>query len=48
MQVNQNIALELPLKLLVMEDNSEIQLLDLKMKYTAKEYNLENNEIVVK
>ncbi|WP_130890051.1 DUF302 domain-containing protein [Fusobacterium varium] len=49
MQANQNIALELPLKLLVMEDNSGNTIVRFKkMKYTAKEYNLENNEIVVK
>lgn len=49
MQANQNIALDLPLKLLVMEDNSGNTIVRFKkMKYTAKEYNLENNEIVVK
>lgn len=49
MQANQNIALELPLKFLVMEDNSGNTIVRFKkMKYIAKEYNLENNEIVGK
>lgn len=49
MQANQNIALEFPLKLLVMEDNSGNTIIRFKkMKYTAKEYELENNEIVEK
>lgn len=49
MQANQNIALELPLKLLVMEDNSGNTIVRFKkMKYIAKEYDLENNEIVGK
>ncbi|MHD0317616.1 DUF302 domain-containing protein [Fusobacterium sp. THCT1E2] len=49
MQANQNIALELPLKFLVMEDNSGNTIVRFKkMKYIAKEYDLENNEIVGK
>lgn len=41
MQANQNIALELPLKLLILEDNSGKTIVRFKkMEYIAKEYNL--------
>lgn len=49
MQANQNIALELPLKLLILEDNSGKTIVRFKkMESIAKEYNLENNDIIKK
>ncbi len=49
MQANQNIALELPLKLLILEDNSGKTIVRFKkMEYIAKEYNLEDNDIIKK
>lgn len=49
MQANQNIALELPLKLLVLEDKAGKTIVRFKkMEYVAKEYNLEDNEIIKK
>ncbi len=49
MQTNQNIALELPLKLLILEDNSGKTIVRFKkMEYIAKEYNLEDNDIIKK
>lgn len=49
MQANQNIALELPLKLLILEDDSGKTIVRFKkMKYIAKEYNLEDNDIIRK
>ena len=49
MQANQNIALELPLKLLILENNSGKTIVRFKkMESIAKEYNLENNDIIKK
>lgn len=49
MQANQNIALELPLKLLILENNSGKTIVRFKkMESIAKEYNLENNNIIKK